>query len=52
MSKKLRVGLLLDSYELPLWEYVLVERLITASYASINLVILNTNQKSGKGLLR
>jgi hypothetical protein len=52
MHKTLRVGLLLDSYELPLWEYALIDRLVTSSYATVKLVILNDDKKKTASLLR
>ncbi len=52
MSKKLRIGLLMNSYELPLWEFILVERLINSYYASIEVVILNESIKHEKTLLQ
>lgn len=52
MSQKLRVGLLMDSNELPLWEFILIERLINSYYASVELVILNEKKKTRKSLLK
>lgn len=51
MRQKLRIGLLMNSYELPFWEYILIERLINSYYASIELVVLNESKKSRKTLL-
>ena len=45
-KKILKIGLLLDSYELPLWEYTLIKRLINSHYAKIDLIIINENSKS------
>lgn len=52
MSQKLRIGLLMDSNELPLWEFILIERLINSYYASVELVILNDNRKTKRSLLK
>ena len=52
MSQKLRIGLLMDSNELPLWEFILIERLINSYYASVELVILNENRKTKISLLK
>ena len=41
MSQRLRLGLLMNSYELSFWEYVLVERLMNSHYASIELLVLS-----------
>jgi hypothetical protein len=35
----------MDSYEISLWEYTLVERLIDSDYASIELIILNDGKR-------
>lgn len=51
MSQKLRIGILMNSYKLPLWQYILIERLINSNYASINLVVVNENKKTEKTLL-
>jgi len=50
MPQKLRIGILIDSYELPLWEYILIERLINSYYATVELVVLNKKTKMGKSL--
>ncbi len=52
MRPKLRIGLLVNSYELSTWEYVLIERLINSHYASIELVILNDRETTKRTLLR
>lgn len=52
MRQKLRIGLLLNSYELPLWEHVLIERLINSGYAAIELVILNDTKSIEKTFLK
>jgi len=51
MSKKLRIGLLINSYELPFWEYIIIEQLMNSGYASIELVVLNANKEVRKTLL-
>ena len=48
MRQKIKVGLLLDSFELPLWEFILIERLMNSYYASIEVVILNEKKNSKK----
>jgi len=40
-SKKLRVGLLLDSFDQPAWEYLMLERLCQSDYAEIVLLVMN-----------
>jgi hypothetical protein len=52
MAEKLKIGLLLDSFELRKWEYVLLERLINSSYATIDFIILNNSRKPPKSLWR
>lgn len=41
MSKKIKIGILIDSYDLHAWEYSLLERLKNAYYVSIELVVVN-----------
>ncbi len=41
MPQKLRIGLLLNSWQLREWEYKLIERLKNAHYASVELVVIN-----------
>jgi hypothetical protein len=41
MDSRLRVGLLVDSFLLPAWTSVAIERLICANYAELSLVVLN-----------
>ena len=50
MSERLKIGLLLDSSEISLWEYTIVERLKDSDYASIELIILNDSSKVKRSL--
>jgi len=50
--KKLRIGLLLNSYKIPLWEYILIEKLINSNYATVELVIKNNQKKIKKTLFQ
>ena len=43
--KRLKVGLLINSYNLFLWEYILINKLIHSHYASIDLVVINESHK-------
>lgn len=45
MSKKLRLGLLLDSYDEPAWIFEMLERIQQSDYGRIRLVILNGTGK-------
>lgn len=49
---KLKVGILLNSFDLPLWEYELLQELIDSDYASIELIILNNNPSIKKSLFQ
>jgi len=42
---KLKVGLLLDEYSAPAWTYTLIEQIQSSDYASIDLVVLNNNER-------
>ena len=43
-NKKLRVGIMLNSYSLEAWDYNMLEAIIKSDYASIELVILNESR--------
>jgi len=51
MDKKLRIGLLMDSFNVPNWIYVMLEKIIQSDYAKIELVILNDTPKEEKSKL-
>jgi len=40
-KKKLRLGLLLDSFEVPAWIYLMLKKIQNSDYAEINLIVLN-----------
>ena len=42
-KERLRIGLLIDSYEVPAWIYYSIERVVNSDSAEILLVILNQN---------
>ena len=44
-NKKLRIGILLDDFHVPMWEYTMFQNIINSDYAEISLVILNSNEK-------
>jgi len=48
-KKKLRLGLLLDSFEVPAWIYLMLKKIQKSDYAEINLIVLNDipNEKKG-----
>jgi len=46
--QKISVGLLLDSFEIPAWQYHLIEQLLASPYASIKVVILSDPESVGK----
>jgi len=48
--KKLRVGIMLDSYRLEAWDYNMLEAITRSDYASIELVLLNENRDGEKSL--
>ena len=39
MKQKLKIGLLINSYQWPLWQYYLIDRLIKSNYENIELII-------------
>ena len=48
IEKKIRVGILLDSYLLEAWVYTMLEVINRSDYASLELVLLNENQDEKK----
>jgi len=50
-KKKLRIGLLMDSFDLPLWEYLLINRLIQSNYATIELLVVKDIEGKNRKLL-
>ena len=50
MIEKLKIGLLINSTDLPLWGFQLIERLKKSNYAKIDLVILNDTPKEALSL--
>jgi len=50
-KKKLRLGLLLDSFEVPAWIYLMLKKIQNSDYAEINLIVLNGISNKKKGLL-
>ena len=50
MTNKLRVGLLLDSFDIPAWTYVMLEKIRNSDYAEIVLVVLNTSNEQPQNL--
>tara|TARA_B100000287_G_scaffold117082_1_gene109015 strand:+ start:305 stop:1969 length:1665 start_codon:yes stop_codon:yes gene_type:complete len=50
LTEKLKIGLLINSTDLPLWGFQLIERLKKSNYAKIDLVILNDTPKEALSL--
>lgn len=48
MRKKLKVGVLLDKYEIPAWSYVMLENISASSSAEIVLIVKNKSEKTIK----
>ncbi len=44
-NNKLRVGILLDDFHVPMWEYKMFQNIINSHYAELCLVVLNSNEK-------
>ena len=44
MNEKLKIGLMIDSTNVPYWVYSMIEKIIQSNYAKIELVIINGNQ--------
>jgi len=50
-KKKLRLGLLVDSFEVPAWIYLMFQKIQNSDYAEINLIVLNGISNEKKGIL-
>ena len=48
---KLRVGLLMDSFEVPYWAYIMVMKIEQSEYAKIELIVLNDDRGPKVSLL-
>ncbi|MCP4398067.1 MAG: hypothetical protein GY801_12315 [bacterium] len=48
MKKRLKVGVLLDDYQIPAWAYTMLARIEDCDYASINVLIINTAEFASK----
>ncbi|MBL7074387.1 hypothetical protein ISS37_04000 [candidate division KSB1 bacterium] len=42
MKEKLRIGILIDSFEVSAWKYAMIERIVNSDYAKIELIVLNS----------
>ncbi len=55
MNNKIRVGILLDSYDIPNWSYIMLQEILESSYAEIVLIVKNDSKvkrkKFSQGLL-
>ncbi len=45
MKEKLRLGLLMDSFAIPRWEYAMIEKIARSHFGEIVLVVLNDSPK-------
>src|SRR3989442_12471003 len=50
-KSKLRLGLLMDSFELPYWSYIMLKRIEQLDCTDIELVVLNDSQKPKVNML-
>ena len=51
MKKKLRVGLLLDSFYVDAWQYRMIEQVINQGCSNIVLAVINAKSKSKKTII-
>jgi hypothetical protein len=45
-KEKIKVGLLLDSYSIPAWEYLMLEKIIKSNVANIQIIVKNNSDNS------
>lgn len=48
MKEKLKIGLLLDSYNISAWTFKMIEDIVSGDFAEITLVVLNDNDVETK----
>ena len=48
MRSKIRVGLILDSFDVPIWTYYLIKKLKESDYITISDIIYNSKSISKK----
>ena len=46
MNKKIRVGLLMDSFNVPEWLFVMLKRILKSDFLTIELIVLNEKRES------
>ena len=51
MTEKLKIGLMIDSTNVPYWVYVMIEKINQSNYAKIELVIVNGSEISKNSTL-
>jgi len=51
MTEKLKIGLMIDSTNVPYWVYVMIEKINQSNYAKIELVIVNGSEIPKNGSL-
>jgi hypothetical protein len=51
VSGKLRLGILLDSYQVPAWAYAMLERIQQSDYAEIALLVINDTPARPKSIV-
>lgn len=49
-DKRLRIGLLLDAWEIPSWAYLMLAMIARSDYAVISLVVLNDAERTKKNV--
>ena len=45
MNKKIRIGLLMDSFNVPAWVFVMLKRILKSDFLTIELIVLNEKEK-------
>jgi len=48
LKQKLRIGLLIDHYDIPLWSYKMIETIVNSNHSEIVLVVKNKTQMEQK----
>ncbi|CAA6809736.1 MAG: Unknown protein [uncultured Sulfurovum sp.] len=48
MKKKIKIGLLINTYNLPIWEYIIIRKLMNSHHSDIKLIIKNDTRNNKK----
>src|SRR5687767_6356211 len=51
-ENKLKIGLLIDDYNIPFWAYRMLEKIVGGDYAEVKLIVKNSSEQPKEKLFR